>query len=101
MAGAHTMEMPNDGSAREVEVTNRVERLVAHELVGIAQATGVEDLPVAHHDGIVERAAAGEARRAQTLHFLEEAEGAGTREIGPEGLRVDRQSKVLATHLLA
>ena len=44
------------------QVADRVERLVAHELVGVAQALGVDDAVVAERDGVVERGAEREAR---------------------------------------
>ena len=65
------------GRAGKIEVADRVEDLVAHELVRIAQAGVVQHLGAADHHRIVERAAEQQARRAQRGHFVLEAEGAG------------------------
>jgi hypothetical protein len=59
------------------EVANGIERLVAHELIRIAEAFAIDDAVVADGDGILERGAEGKARGPQALHVLHEAKGAG------------------------
>src|SRR3546814_12406366 len=48
-------------------------------------SSDLEDLLAVHHDGVVQRAAAGEAHGAHLLDVLCEAEGAGARDIALEG----------------
>ena len=55
----------------EVEVADGVEHLVLHELVGIAQAVGVEDAVFVHHDRVVEAAA-----KAEHVHCSPDKEAA-------------------------
>src|SRR5581483_12300061 len=52
MAAAARVERTEDGGARKREVADRIERLVAHELVVIAQAFPVDDPVVADGDGV-------------------------------------------------
>src|SRR5258708_33581570 len=52
MTGAHAVKMTDDRAACEIEVADRVEQLVADELVGIAQAALVEDGVAADDNGI-------------------------------------------------
>src|SRR3546814_3403211 len=85
MARPVALEVADDRRADQVEVADRIEHLVAHEFVAEAQALGVEDLLAVHHDGVVQRAAAGEAHGAHLLDVLCEAEGAGARDIALEG----------------
>ena len=79
--------MPDDRRAGEIEIADRVEQLVAHELVGVAQAAAVQHPVAADHDGVVERAAARQPGRAQALDIVEQAEGAGPAELGFERVR--------------
>src|SRR3546814_13929095 len=48
-------------------------------------SSDLEDLLAVHHDGVVQRAAAGEAHGAHLLDVLCEAEGAGARDIALAG----------------
>src|SRR5262249_32725947 len=66
------------------QVSNRVERLVAHELVGVAKAFAVDDAVVADGNGILERSAERQTGGPQPLNVLHEAEGAGAREFTAE-----------------
>ena len=54
---------------------------MAHELVFVAQAIGVEDAVFIHHDGVFQRTATGQAHAAQAFHILHEAEGARARHV--------------------
>src|SRR5215470_705083 len=86
VAGAHAAEMAEDRAAGEVEIAQRIEQLVAHELVSIAEAALIEDGIAAHHHGILERAAARESRCAHPVDILKEAEGTGAGDLALEAL---------------
>ena len=64
------------GVAGQVQVADRVEDLVAHELVGVAQAVVVEDAELVEDDGVVHRAAQAEVALAHVFQVAHEAEGA-------------------------
>ena len=85
-AGAVSAE---DRRAGQSQVSDGVECLVAHELVGIAQALAIDDAVVADSDGVVERSAKGQAGRPQALDVLHEAEGARPRQLAAEGPRIE------------
>src|SRR3546814_14293393 len=82
MARPVALEVADDRRADQVEVADRIEHLVAHEFVAEAQALGVEDLLAVHHDGVVQRAAAGEAHGAHLLDVL--CERSEERRVGKE-----------------
>ena len=50
-----------DGRAGQSQVADRIERLVAHELVGVAQAFAIDDAVVADGDGVFKRGAERQA----------------------------------------
>ena len=54
---------------------------MAHELVFIAQAIGVEDAVFIHDDGVFQRTATRQAHAAQAFHVLHEAKGARARHV--------------------
>ena len=81
------MEAADDRATGEIEVAHRVEHLVAHELVAIAQAAFVEDAVAADHDGVLERAAERQPGRAHALDLVEEAEGPGAANVPLEARR--------------
>src|SRR5439155_826924 len=70
-------ESPEDGHAEQREIPHRVENLVADELVRIAQPFGVEDVEIVDHDGVLQRAAAGEPGGVQPFDVALEPERAG------------------------
>src|SRR3546814_9766280 len=70
MARAVALEMADNGGADQIEVADRIQHLVAHELVVEAQAVLVEDGLAVDHDGVVQRAAASEAHGAHLLDVL-------------------------------
>src|SRR5512134_3061810 len=76
MARANAAEMADDGRAREVQVADGVEHLVAHELVRIAQPFLVENTVTADHNGVVQRSSPRQTRGPQFLNLIKEAEGA-------------------------
>ena len=95
MAGTHAAEMADDRPAGEIQIAIRIEQLVADEFVGEAQAAGVQHPVAADHDGVVERAAAGQSGGLEPRQVVEQAEGACRRELGLEALRLDAQCQVL------
>src|SRR5262245_4048673 len=80
MAGAMGDEMSDDWIANQSQIANRVENLVANELVFEAQGV-VENTRLAEHDCILERAAKREAVLPQHLDVLQERERAGRRDV--------------------
>src|SRR6185503_8145703 len=74
MAGLVRAESANDGMAQQVEIADRVEHLVLHELVLVAQTVRVEHTKFVHHDRVVQTAAKAEALSTHGLHVLHEAE---------------------------
>src|SRR3546814_11270533 len=79
------------------QVAQRVEDLVTHELVFVAQTVVIEDAVMTKHHGILQRSAAGEAQRTQMLDLLHETEGAGAGDIGLEAARPKLEGGALAT----
>ena len=75
--------------AGESEIADRIERLVAHELVGEAKPFAIDDAVVADGHGVLERGAKGEPGRPQPLDVLHEAEGAGASQLAAEGAGVE------------
>ncbi len=73
------------GSAGKGEIAHRIECLVAHELVGEAQALAVDDAVVADRHGVLEGGTQRKPSRPQPLDVLHEAEGAGAGELTAEG----------------
>src|SRR6185437_13743997 len=67
----------DDRSARERQIADRVERLVAHELISVAQPFRIEDRVAVDGDRILQRRAEREALLPQRLDVAEETEGAG------------------------
>ena len=60
----------DDRSARERQITDRIERLVAHELVAVAQTFRVEDGVAFDGDRILERGAQRKTGLPQRLNIL-------------------------------
>src|SRR5579883_1215534 len=89
-------EVADDRRAGEVEVAERVEHLVTHELVDVAQALAVQHLIAADHHGIVERAAARQPGGAHLIDLMQEAEGARPADVALEALGIDGDGDVLA-----
>src|SRR5687768_8286040 len=81
---------------QQVEVAEQVQRLVAHELVRVAQRLFlVVDLVHADDDGVVQRAAAGQALALEPLYFVVEAERARARDFAEVVLRVQPKDEGL------
>src|SRR6516165_5146272 len=76
MTRLHHAEVPDDRVAKQGKVSHRVQHFVPDELVRKTQTVGIEDREFVHHDGVVERAAFGQAHLLQHLDIAQEAEGA-------------------------
>src|SRR5258708_16805217 len=88
--------MTNHRRAREIEVAKRVEHLVAHELVDIAQALAIEHAVAIDDHGVLKRAAARQPDGAHLIDLMQEAEGAGAADVALEALGVEGDGDVLA-----
>jgi hypothetical protein len=77
---------PHTGTPSTREIAAQVEHLVAHELVGPAQALRVHHLLVVEHDRVVERAAAREASVPERVDLAQEPERARRRDVALEAL---------------
>ncbi len=96
VAAAMRHEPAAQGGAGQGEVADRVQQLVAHELVRHAQAAGVQHAGLVHHHRIVEAAAEGEAGCLQLRDFAGQREGAGARQFGAEHGRGEPQGQAPA-----
>ena len=85
----------DDRRAGEREVADRVESLVADELVRIAQTFGIEDLIAVDRDGIVERGTQRKTRLPQLLDVANESEGARAGDFPAEGRGIDIERAAL------
>ncbi len=85
VAGLRRLEVAEQRVAEQRQVADRVEDLVAHELVLEAQLV-VEHAGLADHHRVLEAAAQGEAVPAQRLHLAQEAERARGGDALREGL---------------
>ena len=74
VAGLVGFDVCHQGPSEKREITDRIEDLVAHELVLETQLV-VQHAALSDHNGVVEAAAAGQAIAAQHLHLPEESEG--------------------------
>ena len=108
MPGLVAAELADEAVPEQVQVADRIEDLVLHELVLVAQAVLVEHAEVIQHDGVVEVAAEGEVARAHRLKVAHEAEGAraadfleegGRREIHRGALRAALEDRVVELDL--
>ena len=73
-----------DWRARKRQIADRVKRLVAHELVSVAQPFRIEDGVAVDRDGVLERGAQRVASPPQGLDVADESESAGARDVAPE-----------------
>src|SRR5512145_1341827 len=84
MARAKRVDPPDDRRPGEIQIADAIENLMSNELVLVAQAFFVEDAVAAHHDGIVQRAAAREPGGAELLDLVQKPESARARHFGAE-----------------
>ena len=84
-------EMPDDRSAGEKQIPDRIDQLMSHEFIGETEPVSVQDAVAADHDRIIERPAARQTGRLQPGPVVEQAKGACRREFGIERVRIDAQ----------
>ena len=80
MAGAHGDDMAAQGPAKQREVADDVEHLMADKFLGIAERFGGEHGVVADDDGVFQAAALDESVLDEKFDLLEKAKGAGVGE---------------------
>src|SRR5205823_357750 len=78
-----------NGRADQGEITDRIERLVAHELIVETKTFRIDDAIIANDHGIFQRCAEGQPAGPQALDVGQEAEGAGASEIAAEAVGID------------
>src|SRR5262249_8482364 len=95
VAATHRPVGAEDRRAREREVADGVERLVTHELVREAETLGIEAAVLADHERVLERGAQRVTRPPQLADVAQEPEGAGARDLAPEGRGTDLERQRL------
>src|ERR1700723_3372542 len=98
VSGAIGWVEANDGRARERQIADRIERLVAHELIGVAEPFRVEDGVTIDGDRILERGAQRVAGPPQSLNVADESESSGAGDIAPESRRIKIEHPALAAN---
>src|ERR1700685_3548939 len=98
MSGAIGPAEAEDGRARERQIADRIERLVAHELIGVAEPFRVEDGVAIDGDRILERRAQRVARPPQGLNVADESERARAGDIAPESRGIKIEHPALAAN---
>src|SRR6202041_586288 len=88
----------DDWGARERQIADRVERLVAHELVGVAESFRVEDGVAIDGDRILERGAPRVAAPPQSLNVADESESPGAGDVAAESRRIKIEHPALAAN---
>ena len=84
VAPALHLHMTLNRHPEQREVAQQIEHFVAHELIGHAQAFGIQHTPFVEYDGVVQGPAPRQAGAPQGLHFMQEAEGPGAAELALE-----------------
>src|SRR6202142_4778717 len=98
MSGAIGPVEADDGRARERQIADRIERLVAHELIGVAEPFRVEDGVAIDGDRILKRGAERSAPPPQGLNVADESERARAGDIAPESRRIKIEHPALAAN---
>ena len=88
-------DLAQDREPAEGEVADEVEELMADAFVLAAEALAVDRAVPVEDDGVVERAALGQAEGAEAVHIFEEAEGAGVGDLGFEFFGAEAEFKLL------
>src|SRR6202453_3657498 len=98
MSGAIGPVEADNGRARERQIADRIERLVAHELIGVAEPFRVEDGVAIDGDRILERGAERIAGPPQGLNVADESERARAGDVAPESRRIKIEHPALAAN---
>src|SRR5262249_5981517 len=85
------------GSPRERQVADRIQHLVANELVREARSFRIENTVVADYERIFQRGAKRVAGVPQARHIAQEAECASARNVTPERFRLDVERQRLTS----
>ena len=93
----HHLEMTDDRAPGQVKIPNRIEHLVAHELVSVAQPLLIHDLVPVDHNGIIERTATRQPHGPQLVDLMHETEGPCPTHIALESTLGDLGKPLLAT----
>src|SRR5271166_6559142 len=96
VAGTISAIEADDRGPRQREIADRIERLVADELVRIAQTFGIDDDVVLDGDGVLERGPERVARLPQPLDVAYKSEGPSPRDVPAEGGRIQVERAALA-----
>ena len=67
----------DDLAAGQIQVADRVQGLMAHEFVVVAQTTVIQNFVAVDHDGVVEGTATGQTGLLHGFDLVHEAEGPG------------------------
>src|SRR5919201_3490926 len=97
VAAAHGAVGAEQGSPCERQVADRIQHLVANELVREARSFRVENTVVADHERIFQRGAKRVAGVPQARHIAQEAERACARNVTPERVRLDVERQRLTS----
>ncbi len=73
-------ERANHAAPEQIQIPDRVEDFVLHELIAIPQAVFVENLRFPHHDGVIDTAAERQIALPHHFQIAHEAESARTRD---------------------
>jgi hypothetical protein len=90
-------DVPLERTPEQPEVAHQVEHLVPDEFVLEAQAV-VEDRALAHHHGVVQRAATGETVLPHHRNVSQEPVGAGGRQLFHERALTHLEGRDLKSH---
>ena len=85
MARAQPFVAPEDRRPGQRQIAQRVQHLVAHRFVGVAQPFGVQHRIAIDHDRIGQRTAAGQAAGAHGVNVALAAEGAAVAQLAHKG----------------
>src|SRR5215831_4031386 len=97
VATAHRAVGPENRRAGERQIADRVEYLVAHELVGKAQTFGIENPVVGENQSVLQRSPECETRTPQLRHIPHESKRAGAGDLAPECRGLDLDGECLAS----
>jgi len=70
-------DMANDGHAKEGEVSNAVQYLMADKLVFVSKARWIQYAVLVNDHGVIQRSATGKTILLQVLDFMEKTKGPG------------------------
>ena len=89
MTAAIRHQAAQHGLSNQRKITQKVERLVPHKLVGKTQCRIVQHTRFGQHNRVVQRPAPDQAARLEPFHFMIKTEGSGR----SNGFRIIRALK--------